>query len=198
MDYLSLVTAFSIGLLGGAHCIGMCGGIIGALTMSLKADQYWRRLILIVSYNIGRILSYVLIAWLFYSVIDSLQNYLSISFMRIVAGLLLIAMGFYLANWWRGLVYLEKVGGFLWQFIQPLAKSFMPVKSVGVKGDARHYGYVVALRAVKTTDFMTAHWADLPHDFLSRVSRRIVNEVAEISRVVYDICGKPPATIEWE
>lgn len=75
---------------------------------------------------------------------------------------------------------------------------FMPVKSVGVKGDARHYGYVMALRAVKTTDFMTAHWAELPCDFLSKLSHKIVNEVPEVSRVVYDISGKPPATIEWE
>jgi GMP synthase (glutamine-hydrolysing) len=75
---------------------------------------------------------------------------------------------------------------------------FLPVKSVGVVGDNRQYEYVVALRAVETVDFMTAHWADLPYDFLGHVSNRIVNEVAGISRVVYDISGKPPATIEWE
>jgi GMP synthase (glutamine-hydrolysing) len=75
---------------------------------------------------------------------------------------------------------------------------FLPVKSVGVMGDGRRYDHVVALRAVETIDFMTAHWARLPYDFLDLVSRRIINEVPGISRVTYDISGKPPATIEWE
>lgn len=75
---------------------------------------------------------------------------------------------------------------------------FLPVKSVGVVGDGRQYEYVVALRAVETIDFMTAHWARLPYDFLAHVTNRILNEVRGISRVVYDISGKPPATIEWE
>ncbi|WP_334106185.1 glutamine-hydrolyzing GMP synthase [Methylobacillus sp.] len=75
---------------------------------------------------------------------------------------------------------------------------FLPVKSVGVMGDGRTYDYVVALRAVVTTDFMTAHWAELPYDLLGKVSNRIINEVRGINRVVYDISGKPPATIEWE
>ncbi|WP_338805046.1 glutamine-hydrolyzing GMP synthase [Xenorhabdus griffiniae] len=75
---------------------------------------------------------------------------------------------------------------------------FLPVRSVGVMGDGRKYDWVVSLRAVETIDFMTAHWAHLPYDFLGRVSNRIINEIDGISRVVYDISGKPPATIEWE
>jgi GMP synthase (glutamine-hydrolysing) len=75
---------------------------------------------------------------------------------------------------------------------------FLPVKSVGVMGDGRTYDYVVALRAVVTSDFMTAHWAELPYDLLGRVSNRIINEVRGLNRVVYDISSKPPATIEWE
>ncbi|MBC7624472.1 MAG: GMP synthase (glutamine-hydrolyzing), partial [Aeromicrobium sp.] len=75
---------------------------------------------------------------------------------------------------------------------------FLPVKSVGVMGDGRTYEWVVALRAVQTLDFMTAQWAHLPHELLGKVSNRIINEVRGINRVVYDISGKPPATIEWE
>jgi GMP synthase (glutamine-hydrolysing) len=75
---------------------------------------------------------------------------------------------------------------------------FLPVRSVAVMGDGRKYDWVIALRAVETVDFMTAHWSRLPYDFLDHVSRRIVNEVAGVSRVVYDVSGKPPATIEWE
>jgi GMP synthase (glutamine-hydrolysing) len=75
---------------------------------------------------------------------------------------------------------------------------FLPVKSVGVMGDGRTYEWVVSLRAVETSDFMTAHWSHLPYELLGRVSNRIINEVRGINRVVYDVSGKPPATIEWE
>ncbi|MGL5948889.1 MAG: glutamine-hydrolyzing GMP synthase [Aeromonas sp.] len=86
----------------------------------------------------------------------------------------------------------------LYQRVSQAFAVFLPVRSVGVMGDGRKYDWVIALRAVETIDFMTAHWAHLPYDFLGHVSNRIINEINGISRVVYDISGKPPATIEWE
>lgn len=93
----------------------------------------------------------------------------------------------------------DKVTGKNWYDLTSQAFTvFLPVKSVGVMGDGRTYDYVVSLRAVITSDFMTAHWAELPYSLLGKVSNRIINEVKGINRVVYDISGKPPATIEWE
>ena len=86
----------------------------------------------------------------------------------------------------------------LYQTVSQAFAVFLPIKSVGVMGDGRRYDYVIALRAVETIDFMTARWAHLPYEFLGHVSTRIINEVDGISRVTYDISGKPPATIEWE
>ncbi len=92
----------------------------------------------------------------------------------------------------------EKTGKNWYDLTSQAFAVFLPVKSVGVMGDGRTYDYVVALRAVVTSDFMTAHWAELPYSLLGKVSNRIINEVRGINRVVYDISGKPPATIEWE
>ncbi len=92
----------------------------------------------------------------------------------------------------------ELVTNNLYHEVSQAFAVFLPVRSVGVMGDGRKYDYVIALRAVETADFMTANWAKLPYDFLDHVSRRIINEIDGISRVTYDISGKPPSTIEWE
>ncbi|RPH45425.1 MAG: glutamine-hydrolyzing GMP synthase [Burkholderiales bacterium] len=97
-----------------------------------------------------------------------------------------------------GLVRDGEVGRSWYDLTSQAFAVFLPVRSVGVMGDGRTYEYVAALRAVQTQDFMTAHWAHLPHELLGRVSNRIINEVRGINRVVYDVSGKPPATIEWE
>jgi GMP synthase (glutamine-hydrolysing) len=96
-------------------------------------------------------------------------------------------------------IFLEELRNFGWyDRVAQAFVVFLPVRSVAVKGDARHYEYVVSLRAVETSDFMTATWAPLPYELLAATSRRIMNEVQGIARVTYDISSKPPATIEWE
>jgi GMP synthase (glutamine-hydrolysing) len=92
----------------------------------------------------------------------------------------------------------ELIKADLYKTVSQAFAVYLPIKSVGVVGDERRYAEVIGLRAVETVDFMTARWAHLPYDFLEHVSNRIVNEIEEVSRVVYDISSKPPATIEWE
>lgn len=130
-DPLSYTTAFLLGLLGSAHCIGMCGGIVNALSFAIPEQQRNVRQVtpILLSYNLGRIFSYVVAG----AIVGLLGGWLqqtgsAAAFtLRIVAGLMLVAMGFYLAGWWRGLTYLEKMGGYLWQYLQPVGNRLMPV-----------------------------------------------------------------------
>ncbi len=127
MTELSFLAAFSLGFLGSAHCLGMCGGVSNALGIAGDGGLP----IKILSYNAGRILSYGLLGGLMGFVGESFVNWLpgATLLLRTLAGLLLIAMGLYLSQWWMGLTRLEKIGGLLWQRIQPLASSYIPVKT---------------------------------------------------------------------
>ncbi|MDQ2078460.1 sulfite exporter TauE/SafE family protein [Marinimicrobium sp. ABcell2] len=123
-----LVAAFALGLFSSAHCVGMCGGIMGALTVAIPESARGRRGRLILSYNLGRLLSYSLMGLLVGLLAAPLGEGVTGTGLRVLAGLLLIAMGLYLGNWWRGLTWLERGGSHLWRYIQPLSKSLMPVK----------------------------------------------------------------------
>lgn len=123
-----LLSAFTLGLLGGGHCIGMCGGVMGALGMAIPADQQSRKLHYLVIYNLGRILSYALAGFLFGLAGWAVGQSPVAMGMRVLAGLLLIAMGLYLAGWWFGLTHLEKLGQHIWRPIQKRAKGLMPLK----------------------------------------------------------------------
>lgn len=130
IDWAPLLTAFSLGLLSSAHCVGMCGGIMGALTMAIPADARRRRLQLLLGYNLGRIGSYTLMGVLLGAFAGVITGWAGESWLRVVAGLLLITMGLYLADWWRGLTHLERVGRYLWAYLQPLGKPLMPVNNL--------------------------------------------------------------------
>jgi sulfite exporter TauE/SafE len=125
-----LLSAVVLGLLGGGHCLGMCGGLMGALTMAIPLEQRGRRLQLLLAYNLGRILSYGCAGLLLGLGGWALANSPAAMALRIVAGLLLICMGLYLAGWWSGLTRIEALGRGLWRHIQPLAKRLLPVTSL--------------------------------------------------------------------
>ncbi len=122
-----LLSALILGLLGGGHCLGMCGGLMSALTLAIPAERRAQRFQLLLAYNLGRIFSYAaaglslgLAGW-------ALNNSPAAMLLRIIAALLLIAMGLYLAGWWSGLTRIEALGRGLWRYIQPLTRRFMPV-----------------------------------------------------------------------
>lgn len=140
INYLS---AFMIGLLGGAHCVGMCGGIVGALTFAVSPEQRGALRItpLLLGYNLGRILSYTLAGALFGLLggwLAGQHTALGLG-LRIFAGLMLIAMGLYMAGWWFGLVRIEGLGRHLWKRLQPLGQRLLPVRTAG---QALLYGMV--------------------------------------------------------
>jgi hypothetical protein len=124
------VSALILGLLGGGHCLGMCGGLMGALTLAIPAEQRAQRLQLLIAYNLGRIFSYATAGLLLGMAGWALANSPAAMLMRVVAALLLIAMGLYLAGWWSGLTRIEALGRGLWRYIQPLTRRFMPVTSL--------------------------------------------------------------------
>ena len=125
-----LVSALILGLLGGGHCLGMCGGLMGALTLAIPKEQRSRRFRLLLAYNLGRILSYATAGLLFGLAGWAVASSPAAMLLRIVAGLLLISMGLYLGGWWSGLTRIEAIGRGLWRHIQPVASRLLPVSSL--------------------------------------------------------------------
>lgn len=125
-----LVSALILGLLGGGHCLGMCGGLMGALTLAIPKEQRSRRFRLLLAYNLGRILSYATAGLLIGLAGWAVANSPGAMIMRVIAALLLIAMGLYLAGWWSGLTRIESLGRGLWRYIQPVASRLLPVSSL--------------------------------------------------------------------
>jgi sulfite exporter TauE/SafE len=125
-----LLSAFILGLLGGGHCLGMCGGLMGALTLAIPLEQRGRRLRLLLAYNLGRVLSYAATGLLVGVLGWAVASSPGATGLRVAAALLLIAMGFYLAGWWSGLTRIEQLGRGLWRLIQPVAGRLLPVSTV--------------------------------------------------------------------
>lgn len=130
-DLLPLLgSALVLGLLGGGHCLGMCGGLMGALTLAIPPEQRGRRLRLLLAYNLGRILSYATAGLLLGLAGWAVASSPAAQALRVLAALLLIAMGLYLAGWWSGLTRIEALGRGLWRHIQPVATRLLPVSSL--------------------------------------------------------------------
>lgn len=131
MPDITLVSAFVVGLLGGVHCVGMCGGIVGALSLGLQPERQWP---ILLGYNVGRIGSYTLAGALmgalgfFFSGLLPVQNAQRV--LLLFAGLFMVLLGLYLGGWWNLLSRLERVGGLLWRRIEPLGRGLLPVRSV--------------------------------------------------------------------
>ncbi|WP_442513138.1 sulfite exporter TauE/SafE family protein [Pseudomonas promysalinigenes] len=125
-----LGSALILGLLGGGHCLGMCGGLMGALTLAIPPEQRGRRLRLLVAYNLGRVFSYACAGLMLGLAGWAVASSPAAMALRVVAALLLIAMGLYLAGWWNGLTRIEALGRGLWRVIQPAACRLMPVSSL--------------------------------------------------------------------
>lgn len=137
MDYSILVTSLIVGILGGVHCLGMCGGVVGALTFGLDIKiqrSRFKMLLFQLAYNIGRITSYMIIGAIFGYLgmaIGSLATFLPAQqALQIVAGLFMVALGLYLGGWWYGVVAIEKVGQGLWRRVQPYAKSLSAINKL--------------------------------------------------------------------
>ncbi|CAN7395935.1 sulfite exporter TauE/SafE family protein [Aquipseudomonas alcaligenes] len=125
-----LVSALILGLLGGGHCIGMCGGLMGALTLAIPPEQRARRFRLLIAYNLGRILSYTTAGLLIGLAGWAVASSPAAMVLRVIAALLLITMGLYLAGWWSGLTRIEALGRGLWRHIQPVASKLLPVSTL--------------------------------------------------------------------
>ena len=125
-----LISALILGLLGGGHCLGMCGGLMGALSLAIPAERRHQRLRLLVAYNVGRIFSYTAAGLLIGLAGWALASGPLATLLRSIAGLLLIAMGLYLAGWWSGLTRIEALGRGLWRRLQPITRRFMPITSL--------------------------------------------------------------------
>src|SRR5471032_1459290 len=125
-----LLSALILGLLGGGHCLGMCGGLMGALTLAIPREQRSRRFGLLLAYNLGRILSYTAAGLLIGLAGWAVASSPAAMILRVIAALLLIAIGLYLAGWWSGLTRLESLGRGLWRYIQPVASRLLPVSSL--------------------------------------------------------------------